>query len=434
VLTGRGLAVFAAVAAVCVAGAVAGAPGWAFVVGNALAVGVVAADWAGASPGRIVVTRDAGGPFSIGRRNDVTLRIRNDGPGAVRLVVADGAPAGCTLHPERHVAEVGVGEEREVVAGLTPARRGPVRFPAAEIRVAGPLGLAFRERSMPATATTAVTWPDVMQLRDERLLPPGRRSGGARAVRAEAAGREFESLREYVRGDEYRRISWKATARRGRPVVAVQQPERRQTLVIALECGRLMHGAGGGELGKLDRSINAAVMLAAVAREYDDAVGVLAFAATPVRALVPAARHGQLRRMVESVADLEPALVEPGWAAGLHAVARMTRRRAVVVVFSDALYAQTDDRLAGRLGALARRHLVVFASVRDAEVTELAERPVTDAASLFERGVAVDMLEQRDLALGRLRGGGVRTLDAGPETLTRAVVGRFRELRASGSL
>ena len=433
-LTRRGVALFAAVAVVCVAGALAGAPGWAFAAGNALAAGAVVADWLGAGIGAVSAERDAPGPFSIGRQNDVRLRVRNDGGVPLATVVADAAPAGCRLEPVRHEVRLGVGEEVDLAAALVPAHRGPVRFPAAEVRVAGPLGLAFRERSLPATATEALTWPDVMQLRDERLLPPGRRAGGARAVRAEASGREFESLREYVRGDEYRRISWKATARRGTPVVAVQQPERRQTLLIVLECGRLMHGAGGGDLGKLDRSVNAAVMLAAVGREYDDAVGLLAFADTPLRALAPAARPGQLRRVVEAAAGLEPGLVEPGWAVGLPAVARMTRRRAVVVVFSDALYAQTDERLAVRLGALARRHLVLFASVRDAEVTELATAAVTDAATLFERGAAVDMLEQRDLALGRLRRAGVHTLDAGPEALTAAVVGRFRELRAGGAL
>jgi uncharacterized protein (DUF58 family) len=278
---------------------------------------------------------------------------------------------------------------------LVPARRGPVRFAAADVRVFGPMGLAFRERGHAGTARQGVAWPDVMRIQDERLLPPGRRIGGMRTVRAETAGREFESLREYVRGDEYRRISWKATARRGAPVVATHRAERGQTVLVALEAGRLMHGAGGAGLGKLDRAVNAAVMLAAAAREYDDAVGVLVFAGAPVRALPPSTRPGQLRRAVDAVAAVEP------------------------------------DLVAGRIGALARHHLVVFASIRDAEVTELAERPVTDARTLFERGVASEILEQRDAALQRMRRLGVHTLDSSPERLTAEVVARFRDLRAS---
>jgi uncharacterized protein (DUF58 family) len=306
-----------------------------------------------------------------------------------------------------------------------------VRLGAIEVRVLGPLGLAFRDRSHPATAIEAVAWPDVIQLREAALLPPGRRPHGERTVRGEATAREFESLREYVRGDEYRRIAWKATARRGKPVVVMHQPERGQTLLLALEAGRLMHGAGGDGLGKIDRAVNAAVMLAAVAREYGDAVGVVAFSHRPLATLPPSARPGQLRRVLDTVAPLEPELVEPDWRACLTGLVRMSRRRAVVVVFSDALYAQTDDRLAALLGTLARRHAVVFASIRDAELTELAVQPVTDSAALYERGVATKVIADRDAALAGIRRRGVHTVDSSPARLTEVVTERFRALRAA---
>ena len=143
---------------------------------------------------------------------------------------------------------------------------------------------------------------------------------------------------------------------------------------------------------------------------------------------------GQLRRVVDAVAPLEPELVEPDWRTCLGGLMRMSRRRAVVVVFSDALYAQTDDRLAALLGTLARRHVVVFASIRDSELTELAAQPVHDAAGLYERGVATQVIEDRDAALAGIRRRGVHTVDSSPERLTEAVTGRFRALRASGAV
>jgi uncharacterized protein (DUF58 family) len=255
-----------------------------------------------------------------------------------------------------------------------------------------------------------------------------------RTRRGEAVGREFESLRDYVRGDEYRRISWKATARRGRPVVALQQPERRQVLLLAFETGRLMFGAGGEGLGKLDRAVNAGVMLAAVAREYDDAVGAVTFADVPLTSLPPTARPGQVRRVVDVLAGIDPRLVEPDWGRGLAEASRLMRRRAMVVVFSDALYLETDPRLAARLGRLARRHLVVFAAVRDAELAEMAEQPVVDGASLYERGAATSVLERRTAALAGLERAGVHVMDAAPSRLTETVVHRFRALRAAGVL
>jgi uncharacterized protein (DUF58 family) len=431
VITRRGLGLFAAAGAATLVAAAAGEAALGFVIANALAAGVVIADWLAADPGPVALEREAPPPLSIGRENPVSLLVRNAGP-ARRVTIADAAPAGVALDPIRLELDLGAGEERTVVLQAVPRRRGPVRFAPADARVFGPLGVAFRERSHPQTAVEAVAWPDVLQLRDATLLPPGRRPHGERLIRGETAAREFESLREYVRGDEYRRIAWKATARRGRPVVALHQPERGQTLILALEAGRLMHGAGGGGLGKIDRSVNAAVMLAAVAREFGDSVGLVAFSHRPLATLAPSSRPGQLRRVVDVVAPLEPDLVEPDWRACLHSLLRMSRRRAVVVVFSDALYAQSDDRLAALLGTLARRHTVVFASIRDAELTELAGQPVVDVGSLYERGVAAQAIEDRGAALAGIRRRGVHTVDSSPERLTEAVTARFRALRAAG--
>jgi uncharacterized protein (DUF58 family) len=433
VVTRRGLVLFAAAAVVTVAAAPFGLAVAAFVIANAIAAGVVCADWLAAGGAGVELVREAPPPLSIGRENPVSLHVRNRAVAPRRVVVADAAPAGAALHPLRHELVLGAGEERTLTATAVPHRRGPVRFAAAGVRVIGPRGVAFRERPAPGSAVDAVAWPDVLQLRDAALLPPGRRYEGERTIRGEATAREFESLREYVRGAEYRRIAWKATARRGKPVVARHQPERGQTLLLALEAGRLMHGAGGAGLGKIDRAVNASVMLAAVAREYGDAVGLVAFSHRPLASLAPSARPGQLRRVVDTTAALEPELAEPDWRACLAALMRMSRRRAVVVVFSDALYAQADDRVGALLGTLARRHTVVFASIRDAELTEAAAQPVTDAGTLYERGVASQVIEDREAALTAIRRRGVHTVDSSPERLTEAVTERFRTLRvASG--
>lgn len=432
-ITRRGLLALAAVALLAPVAAPLGVSGWAVAAGDLLVAAAIAADWLSVRPSTVEVERPEQGPFSVGRPNPVALTVRNAGPSRL-LAVAEAEPAAAALEPLTHRLRMAAGEELVLEAELTPSRRGPLRFSAVEVRAFGPLGLAFRERSFPATAAAAAVWPDVIQLRDERLLPPGRRLGGSRLRRAEAAGREFESLRDYVPGDEYRRISWKATARRGKPVVAVQQPERRQTLLLVLEAGRLMLGEGGGGLGKLDRAVNAAVMLAAVARESDDAVGVATFADRPQASLPPSARAGQVRRVVDVLARADPRLVEPDWARGLAEAGRLSRRRAMVVVFSDALYLETDPLLAARLGRLARRHLVVFASLRDAGLAAMAEQPVADGPALYERGLATAVLGRRAGALSRLERGGVHVLDAAPDMLTAEIVRRFRALRAGGVL
>jgi uncharacterized protein (DUF58 family) len=431
VITSRGLAPFG-VAAVLTLAAPAGASGPVFAVATAVALAVVAWDWREARATPLAVERVAPGPFSIGRVNPIELVVRTSAGRPVTVRLADAPPANADLRPLDLELTIAPGEDVSVPQELVPRRRGPTVFPEVGARVLGPRRLAFSQRRFPDTAVVAATWPDVLQLRDERLLPSGRRAGGMRQARAGDRGREFESLRAYVQGDEYRRISWKATARRGSPVVVNTQPERRQSLILALETGRLMAGGGGDGLGKLDRAINAGVMLSAAAREFDDAVGAVSFDRQARRALLPQARVGQVRRVVETLAPLEAGLVEPDWDRGLAAIARLGTRRSLVVLFSDIHYVETDPALAVRLGALARRHVVLFASAVDHALSEQAAVPVVDEDTLYRRGTATALLERRRRAAAELEQRGVHALDAAPGVLTAAVISRFRLMRRQG--
>jgi uncharacterized protein (DUF58 family) len=433
-ITRRGLAPFAAALLVTLVAVPLGVAGPVFVAANLAVATLLVLDWRAARAAPVELERPSPGPCSVGRVNHLELIVRSGSARPLQLVVADAAPDNASLHPTEHTLALAPLEQRSLPLQLVPRRRGPTVFPAAGVRVLGPRGLCFSQRRFPATATREVTWPDVLQLRDDRMLPPGRRAGGLRAARVGDRGREFESLRSYVPGDEYRRISWKATARRGSPVVVNMQPERRQSVILALETGRLMAGGGGDGLGKLDRAVNAGVMLSAVAREFDDAVGAISFDQRAQRALAPQARIGQVRRVVETLADLEASMVEPDWGGGLSAIARLASRRSLVVLFSDLHYVETDPALAARLGALARRHVVVFASLIDHTLTEQASLPVVDEASLYRRGTATALLERRRHAAALLSRRGVHSLDAAPGELTTAVVARFRQMRRQGLL
>ena len=433
-ITRRGLLVLAGAAAAAVLASPFGI-GWpAFIVANVVAAVVLVADWRAARDAvrSLAVEREIAPPFSVGRVNQVALVLRSGSGRPLVVTLADGEPEGASLGTLDTVVELAPREERRIAQQLVPRHRGPTRFPACGCRVAGPRGLCFSQRSFPETEVEGITWPDVLQLHDERLLPAGRRAGGARIARAGDRGREFESLRAYVPGDEYRRIAWKAMARRGQPVVVNLQPERRQSLLLAVEAGRLMAGGGGDGLGKLDRAINACVMLAAAAREFDDAVGAVAFDHRPHQALGAAARPGQVRRVVETLAPVEATTYEPDWDSALVALGKLTVRRSLVMVFSDVHYVETDESLAVRLGRLARRHVVVFASTVDHELVAEAGLPVTDEDSLYRRGTATALLARRRRAVRVLRARGVESLDVAPADLTAATVHLFREMRRQG--
>ena len=428
-ITARGLLPFLISAVATLVAAPLGFGGQVFVIGTVLALAVVGQDWWIARHTPLEVERPTAGPFSIGRPNLVQLVVHSPAERAVRVEIADAPTATASLGPVEHRLVLAPHEQRVLDLELVPRRRGDFAFARVGARVQGPRGLTFSQRRFDQTAWTGLTWPDVLQLRDERLLPAGRRAGGLRVGRSGDRGREFESLRAYVPGDEYRRISWKATARRGSPVVANMQPERRQSLVLAVEAGRLMAGAGGDGLAKLDRAVNTCVMLSAVAREYDDAVGLMTFSERPRAALGPAARSGQLRRVIETLAPLEADLLEPDWRSALVALSRLAGTRSLILFFSDLHYVEADPLLAARLGALTRKHRVVFASVIDQSIAADAAAPVTDEQSLFRRGAAVGLLQRRRLAAAELAARGVHSLDVAPADLTAAVVAEFRNLR-----
>lgn len=431
-ITRRGLVPFAAAAGLTLVAAPFGAAAVVFVAANVVALVVLAADWRAARTAPLDVERPPCGPYSIGRVNQLRLVVRSGPERPVAIRIADASPENAELRPLDHSLELAPGEERSLDLELIPRRRGPTVFAEVGVRVVGPRGLCFSQRRFPATATTEVTWPDVLQLREQRALPPGRRPSGMRQTRAGDRGREFESLRSYIAGDEYRRISWKATARRGFPVVVNMQPERRQCLILAFETGRLMAGGGGDGVGKLDRAINAGVMLSATAREFDDAVGAMCFDHAPRAALGPAARPGQVRRVVDLLSSVEATLVEPDWPAALAGVARLGTRRSLVVLFSDLHYVEADPTLAQRLGTLARRHVVLFASTLDHQLAEEAGTDVVDAESLYRRGTATALLERRRHAIALLARRGVHAIDAAPSQLTPSVVEAFRRMRRQG--
>ena len=179
-ITRRGLLPFLAAAVVTALAAPLGIAGWAFVIATLAALAAVGVDWWQARATPFEVERPQAGPFSVGRANAVSLVVRSPADRAVTVELADAPTPTATLAPVDHRLRLEPGEQRELALQLVPRRRGPTQFARVGARVLGPRGLAFSQRRFPDTAWTGVTWPDVLQLRDERTLPAGRRSGGLR--------------------------------------------------------------------------------------------------------------------------------------------------------------------------------------------------------------------------------------------------------------
>lgn len=371
--------------------------------------------------------------MSIGVSNGVTLAIRNRSGRAARLVGRDTPPVG--FAGERtFTVEIAAHSGARVDLGFVPPARGAYAFGDVGVRSLGPSGLAGRQLSL-ALAQECRVYPDITAVYGYSLLA---RKGalheiGVRATRYAGVGTEFESLRDYLAGDDYRDIDWKATARRGAPVVRQFEAERSQTVVLAIDAGRLMNARVAG-LPKLDRSINAALLLAYLAVQAGDNVGLFVFGREVRTYLPPRKGHRQFLAILEALYSVEGHVEEPDYGGALRYLATRLSKRSLVVLFTELVGTEPSRRLLGVLGSLAPRHLPLVITQRNLDIETLAGIMPADAPDAYRAAVAQDIMHDKAAALRMLESRGSLVLDVVPEQLSVAAVNRYLEIKARGRL
>jgi uncharacterized protein (DUF58 family) len=387
-----------------------------------------------ARPAQIEIERVHEPRLSLGAENLITLILANATPRPVSFTLRDEHPHEFAADAEFLRGTIPPYDVAEARYHLRPPRRGDYAFGDVTVRFSGPLGAIVRQARYPLAAPVKV-YPNVLELRKYDLLA---RKGllheiGLRVSRVRGPGGEFERLRDYTADDEFRRINWKATARRGKLIAAEYETERSQHVICAIDCGRLM-APPVGELMRLDYAVNTALMLSYVAGLRGDHVGLLAFA-DDVRAYV-APRRGkpQFQAILEALYNLQPEPVEPDHGAALEYLARRQRRRALIVLFTDLATPETAGPLASHLTRLARHHLPLCVTVSDPFLSGAAGQPVRDSDSLYQRVVAEGLLDERRALLDRLHRGGVQTVDVPADRLSAGVVNTYLRLKAQGRL
>jgi uncharacterized protein (DUF58 family) len=251
---------------------------------------------------------------------------------------------------------------------------------------------------------------------------------GMRRARPPGASTAFAGLREYVRGDDVRRVSWTATARRDRPVVVEVEAERGQQVIIALDCGRLMT-APAGELDKLDHAVNAALMLAWVAQAYGDRVGMMTFDDRVTGFIKPERGPIQLRRITEALYAIRPEYVEPDFGHAMTHLALRVGRRSMVVILTDVQDAEASRELVAHALRLAAKHLVLVVAMSDPAVLSARDDPIASTNRAYEWAAAEEFVASRRESFELLRRGGVLGLDVVAGKLSPALVERYLELK-----
>jgi uncharacterized protein (DUF58 family) len=368
-------------------------------------------------------------PFSLGEVQSVQLLVAHAGAAGLPAQVADHVPA--DLRPDLRILS-GVFDREgllNVEYTVEPPHRGAYRFGPVDIRCWRPGGWLIRQVRIRADEAAAV-YPDVLAIkRYELMLRRGMRiMAGLRRARPPGATTAFAGLRDYLPGDELRRISWKATARRDSPVVMEVEAERGQQAIIAIDCGRLMT-APAGLLSKLDHAVNAALLLAWVAQSQGDKVGMMTFSDSVRRFVAPQRGPAQVTQLNKVLYDVRPEYTEPDFAEAFSHLALRVSRRSLVIVLTDVLDPEASRDLVGHAIRLSHRHLVMVVAMSDPEVLAARNAPIERVSRAYEWAAAEELLSARRASFEQLRQGGVLGLDVEAGQLSPSLVERYLELK-----
>ena len=417
-------------------------PARSFLVLLVALVAVVAVDIGlAASPRRLRYTRSPDTSARLGQQVDTGLLIHNDGRRRFRGQIRDAWPPSARAQPRTHTVNVAAGQHLHVGTVLRPVRRGDQRAAAVTARSIGPLRLAGRQRSQPVPGQVRVLPPFLSRKHLPSRLAKLREIDGLLPTLIRGQGTEFDSLREYVVGDDVRSIDWRATARRADVMVRTWRPERDRRVVIVLDTGRMAAGRVGVDptaadpagWPRLDWSMDAALLLAALASRAGDHVDFLAHDRVSRAGVFGASRTELLAQLVDAMAPLQPALVESDWRAMVATILRRTRRRSLVVLLTDLNATALDEGLLPVLPRLSAKHHVMIAAVADPRVDELAAAR-SDVAAVYDAAAAERSRNDRHAIASRLRRSAVDVVDAAPTELAPALADHYLAMKATGRL
>jgi uncharacterized protein (DUF58 family) len=383
------------------------------------------------SPRRLVLSRDGDTSVRLGNTAAVQLTVANPGR-RVRGILRDAWPPSAGVVQPRQRLDLPSGERRRFTIALVPTRRGDRHAERVTVRSIGPLGFAGRQGAHRVPWTVRALPPFNSRKHLPSRLARLRELDGRTALLIRGQGTEFDSLRDYVPGDDVRSIDWRATARRGGVVVRTWRPERDRQVAIVIDSGRLSAGRVG-DAPRLDHAMDAALLLAALATRAGDRVNLLVCDSTVRADVRRPAPEDVLPSFVNALATIEPELVQTDFRVVVSQVLARLGHRSLVVMLTGLDPAVIEESLLPTIGPLLRRHLVVLASVADPRLTEM-EAARSDVIEVYGAASAARSRLDRERVTAVLTRAGVTVVDEDPEHIAPALADTYLALKKAGRL
>ena len=409
---------------------------WVAVTYDLIIIAVAVFDaWNSKLPKAVSIERHFGGRFAVGAETDVRIEIANHTTRDISLILKDEYPPQMQLFGSREArVEVEAQTSAQFLCGLKPPKRGQFSFGRIAVRHLSRWRLAWCQTTV-GEAITVKVYPNMRRAREAELRALGTRSfvAARRKSQWRGEGRDFESLRDYVLGDEMRHISWTATARRGKLVTRQYQMERDQTILVALDAGRLMTGRLENET-KLDLAVHATLALMSAAARAGDNAGLLVFGRRIKTFLPPKRGAEHLDAALEALHAIEPEMIEPSYARAFEFVSANSQRRSLVVVLTDLVDEEGSSELLSSLKLLRPRHLPLVVTIGDRDLKAVVRNPPEDENELFTQSVAEEIMYQREAALRLVESQGGLALDVTAAALVPRLLETYLRVKERGLL
>jgi uncharacterized protein (DUF58 family) len=386
-------------------------------------------------PNSVVISRAPEGRFAMGAETEVRLNIENNSSRPVSLRIKDEYPPQMILNGVREGSvRVDPRHTAMLIYGVTPPKRGRFEFGFTALRFRSRLGLVWCQTKVTQPMTVKV-YPNMRRAREAELKALGSRSlvSAHRKTSWRGEGREFESLRDYVRGDELRHVSWTATARRGKLTTRQYQIERDQTILIALDAGRLMTARIKDET-KLDSAVHATLSLMSAAARAGDNAGLVVFGRRIKSYLPPGRGRDHIDAALEALYAVEPEMIEPSYTNAFEFISANSKRRSLVVLLTDLVDEEGSKELLNSLSLLRPRHLPLVVTIADRDLKAVVGQLPSSVRDLFTQSVAEEIIHHREAALRLVESIGGLALDVTAAALAPALLETYLRVKERGLL
>ncbi|NME70868.1 DUF58 domain-containing protein [Flammeovirga aprica] len=373
--------------------------------------------------------------LSNGEENDILLHAVNKGNQTLHLELIDEAPIEFQLKNLRFKFKLKANEVKDISYTIVPKERGEYHFGDLILFVKSKLGLVRRKIKQHCDIQSVKVYPSFSKLKKYELmaLNTGHIEGGIKKVRKIGQQKEFDQIKEYVAGDDFRTINWMATARSQQLMVNHYQDEKAQQVYAVLDMSRNMKLPFNG-MTLLDYSINASLVLLHIAQVKQDLIGVSAFDYNNSNFLKASRNSGQMKNVLEQLYNLNPSYKETDFANITTLLRRQIKHRSLLLFFTNITHKESFKRKLPYLKRLAKKHLLVVVLFEDTEIKNELSKKIESLEDIYIKALQEENILERKFMAKELQQNGIHTILTTPEKLNVDTINKYLELKARGLL